>query len=226
MTNTTAEPTVRSALAPAPSKSPPTPFSFVILVRQSIVLVYTDGSVLITHGGTEMGQGLNQKVIQIAAQCLGISVELIRVSECASDRIQNTSPTAASMGSDLNGMATLNACEQLMARLAPVRAANPSLAGNWPLLCTTAYKQQISLGALGFYASPFGGTYRWRTHDQVADLSASAANEHRGEIFNYFAYGASLRRFCQISSSTAHSLGTSCPMMTPGVRWLGAHACM
>lgn len=60
-------------------------------------------------------------VIHVQAQCLGISVDLIRISECASDRIHNTSPTAASMGADINGMATLNACEQIMARLNPVR---------------------------------------------------------------------------------------------------------
>lgn len=70
--------------------------------------------------------------------------------------------------------------------------ANPSLnlPKDWALLCTIAYKQQISLGALGFYASPFGGAYRWRTHEEIDDLSKAAANEHRGEIFNYFAYGA------------------------------------
>eukprot|EP01048_Picozoa_sp_COSAG05_P025521 COSAG05_NODE_6528_length_943_cov_0.914692_1_plen_85_part_01 len=59
--------------------------------------------------------------------------------------------------------------------------ANPSLnlPKDWALLCTIAYKQQISLGALGFYASPFGGAYRWRTHEEIDDLSKAAANEHR-----------------------------------------------
>lgn len=71
-----------------------------------------------------MGQGLNTKVIQVAAQALGIKPDLIRIAECASDRIHNTSPTAASVGADLNGMATLNACEQIMARLEAVEVSD------------------------------------------------------------------------------------------------------
>ena len=81
------------------------------------VLVYCDGSVLVSHAGTEMGQGLHTKCIQVAAQVFGIPVADVHIAETASDRVHNTSPTAASVGSDLNGMATLNACEQIQARL-------------------------------------------------------------------------------------------------------------
>ena len=73
------------------------------------VLVYTDGSVLVTHAGTEMGQGLHTKCIQIAAQALGVPPADVHVAETACDRVHNTSPTAASVGSDLNGMAVLDA---------------------------------------------------------------------------------------------------------------------
>jgi xanthine dehydrogenase molybdopterin-binding subunit B len=139
-------------------------------------LVYTDGSVLVSHGGTEMGQGLNTKVcrlarardtlairhlvgresmymcvclrprscvraclalatyyrlcrhfalrlvqvIQVVAQAFGIDVDMVHIAECASDRSHNTSPTAASMGADLNAMAALNACEQILMRLRSV----------------------------------------------------------------------------------------------------------
>eukprot|EP00750_Incisomonas_marina_P011151 INCI16348.1.p1 GENE.INCI16348.1~~INCI16348.1.p1 ORF type:complete len:1339 (+),score=206.41 INCI16348.1:162-4178(+) len=132
----------------------------------SYVLVYTDGSVLVSHGGTEMGQGLNTKVIQVAAQALGINSDLIRIAECASDRIHNTSPTAASVGADLNGMATLNACEQIVARLEAVELKpHPKIAPdhpnyNWLCKVYWAYKEQVSLGALGFHGSPcVAGTF-------------------------------------------------------------------
>ena len=67
--------------------------------------IYTDGTVLITHGGTEMGQGLHTKMIQVASRTLRISPEKIHISETSTNTVPNTSPTAASTGSDLNGMA-------------------------------------------------------------------------------------------------------------------------
>ncbi len=60
--------------------------------------MYTDGTVLVTHAGVEMGQGLNTKIIQVAAQALGVDVTNVHIAECSSDRVNNTSPTAASMG--------------------------------------------------------------------------------------------------------------------------------
>lgn len=73
----------------------------------ALILVYTDGSVLLSHGGTEMGQGLHTKMIQVASRALEISMEKIHISETATDKVPNTSPTAASSGSDINGMAVL-----------------------------------------------------------------------------------------------------------------------
>jgi xanthine dehydrogenase/oxidase len=73
----------------------------------ALVMVYKDGSVLLSHGGTEMGQGLHTKMIQVASRALNVPIENIHISETATDRVPNTSPTAASAGSDLNGMAIL-----------------------------------------------------------------------------------------------------------------------
>jgi len=73
----------------------------------ALVLVYRDGSVLISHGGTEMGQGLHTKMIQVTSRALGVSSDRIHISETSTDKVPNTSPTAASAGSDLNGGAVL-----------------------------------------------------------------------------------------------------------------------
>lgn len=73
----------------------------------ALVLVYSDGSVLLAHGGVEMGQGLHTKMIQVASRSLGIPAELIHIRETSTDKVANASPTAASFSSDLNGMAIL-----------------------------------------------------------------------------------------------------------------------
>ena len=99
----------------------------VAFLNQSgaLVHVYTDGSVLLTHGGIEMGQGLHTKMIQVASRVLKIPIDKIYINESATNLVPNTSPTAASVGSDLNGMAVLNACQTIMERLKPVIDKNP-----------------------------------------------------------------------------------------------------
>ncbi|MEM0896675.1 MAG: molybdopterin cofactor-binding domain-containing protein, partial [Verrucomicrobiota bacterium] len=89
----------------------------------ALVLIYADGSVQVNHGGTEMGQGLHTKIQQVAIQELGLPAESIRLMHTRTDKIPNTSATAASSGSDLNGMAVSDACVQLRERLAPLAAA-------------------------------------------------------------------------------------------------------
>src|SRR5262249_13974441 len=89
----------------------------------ALILIYKDGSVQVNHGGTEMGQGLHTKIRQIAAEGLGVNPESIRIMPTSHSKIPNTSATAASAGSDLNGAAVLDACAQLRARLTPVAAA-------------------------------------------------------------------------------------------------------
>src|SRR5262249_22286578 len=86
----------------------------------ALVHVYTDGSVVLNHGGTEMGQGLFVKVAQVVAETFAIDLDHIRVSATSTAKVPNTSPTAASSGSDLNGMAALNAAEQIKARMTEV----------------------------------------------------------------------------------------------------------
>jgi len=89
----------------------------------SLVLIYQDGTIQLSHGGTEMGQGLHTNVAMIAAQTLGVKLADIRVMATSTDKVPNTSATAASAGTDLNGAAAKNACEILRARLTPIAMA-------------------------------------------------------------------------------------------------------
>ena len=160
----------------------------------AVVLVYRDGTVQVNHGGTEMGQGLFTKILQIAADSLGVPVSRVRVMSTRTDKVPNTSATAASSGSDLNGAAVQDACLQIKARLAAVAAAvldcEPadvqfedgvaSARGKsieFGALCETAYKQRVPLFAEGFY----------RTPDIHFNFKTS-----RGRPFHYYAYGAAV----------------------------------
>ncbi|KAJ7379815.1 hypothetical protein OS493_012562 [Desmophyllum pertusum] len=115
----------------------------------ALVHVYTDGSVILTHGGTEMGQGLHTKMVQVAARSLGIPVSKILISETSTNTVPNTSPTAASASTDLNGMAVKIACEQILERLKPYQMANPK--GKWEDWVHSAYFDRVNLSANGFY---------------------------------------------------------------------------
>jgi xanthine dehydrogenase large subunit len=88
----------------------------------ALVLIYRDGTVQVNHGGTEMGQGLFTKIHQLAADSLGVTAESVRLMPTRTDKVPNTSATAASAGTDLNGAAVVDACRQLRDRLAPVAA--------------------------------------------------------------------------------------------------------
>jgi xanthine dehydrogenase large subunit len=134
----------------------------------ALVHVYKDGSVLINHGGTEMGQGLHTKMLQVAASALGVPPEKVRLAPTRTDKVPNTSATAASSGADLNGAAVKNACEQILARLEGVPGKT------WEERVRTAYFQRIQLWAAGFY--------------KTEGLHWDSTNMH-GEPFKYFAYG-------------------------------------
>uniref|UniRef100_A0A4W3HJK5 Xanthine dehydrogenase n=1 Tax=Callorhinchus milii TaxID=7868 RepID=A0A4W3HJK5_CALMI len=138
----------------------------------ALVLIYTDGSVLVTHGGTEMGQGLHTKMVQVASRVLGIPVCKIHISETSTNTVPNTSPTAASVSSDLNGMAIYNACQTLLERLKPFKEANPH--GTWENWVDAAYMNTVSLSAVGFHRTP-DLNYNWETNS--------------GQAYNYFSYG-------------------------------------
>ncbi|MBK8170266.1 MAG: xanthine dehydrogenase molybdopterin binding subunit [Sandaracinaceae bacterium] len=169
----------------------------------ALVLIYCDGTVQVNHGGTEMGQGLYTKVLGITMRELGVSAEKVRVMKTRTDKVPNTSPTAASSGADLNGAAVKNACDTLRARLSDVAAAllsrehgvtidKESLrfkAGRvfvehdaakfvpFERLVEAAYLRQVSLSTTGFYRTP--------------DLHYDA-QKGRGKPFHYFAYGTAV----------------------------------
>ncbi|XP_073527924.1 xanthine dehydrogenase/oxidase isoform X4 [Phyllobates terribilis] len=138
----------------------------------ALVHVYTDGSVLLTHGGIEMGQGLHTKMIQVASKALGIPTSKILISETSTNTVPNTSATAASVSSDLNGMAIYNACQTLLRRLEPYKTSNPS--GTWESWIKSAYEDRVSLSATGFYMIEGIG------YDPV---------KNQGKPSNYFSYG-------------------------------------
>lgn len=115
------------------------------------VQIYTDGTVLLSHGGTEMGQGLYTKMCQVASAELGVPLRDVYTSDSSTFSIANASPTAASSGSDLNGMAVKVACEKLAERLKPYRQ---ELGGNATMkeLAMAAYRDRVSLIASGFWS--------------------------------------------------------------------------
>jgi xanthine dehydrogenase/oxidase len=138
----------------------------------SLVKIYKDGSVLVAHGGCEIGQGLHTKMIQVASQALGVDHNRIHIMETATDKVPNMSPTAASMSSDLYGMAILNACEIISERLRPIKEKMPDK--RWNDWIFQAWFDRICLFSSGFYASP-GLNY-----DHV---------KNEGRWFNYSTYG-------------------------------------
>jgi xanthine dehydrogenase/oxidase len=139
----------------------------------ALVHIYRDGSILLAHGGIEMGQGLHTKVIMIAAEALKVPQESIFISETATNTIPNASSTAASVSSDLNGYAIWNACAQLNMRLAPYREKlGPG--ATMAELANTAYLDRINLSAQGFYKTPDIG-FIW--------------GPNTGQMFLYFTQG-------------------------------------
>jgi xanthine dehydrogenase/oxidase len=142
----------------------------------ALVYIYKDGSVLLTHGGIELGQGLHTKMISIAAEVLGCNVDRIRISETATDKVHNISPTGGSVSSDLNGMAVKDACEQIRQRLDTLITDN-NVSISWEDLVKQAYFARVDLCARGFYRTP-------NMFD--ADFTQNRAN------YNYFTQGAAV----------------------------------
>jgi len=160
----------------------------------ALVHVYQDGSIHLNHGGTEMGQGLFQKVAQVAAAEFGIPLDQIKITATDTAKVPNTSATAASSGTDLNGMAVQNACQTIRNRMSEhlatlydctasdVRFADGTVyAGSETVSFAQAaqltYEARISLSATGFYKTP---DIQW---DRITG---------RGRPFFYFAYGAAI----------------------------------
>ncbi|TCS14115.1 xanthine dehydrogenase molybdopterin binding subunit [Caulobacter sp. BK020] len=158
----------------------------------ALIHLYADGSILLNHGGTEMGQGLFVKVAQIVAEAFKVGVDRVKVTSTITDKVPNTSATAASSGTDLNGMAALNAANAIKGRLvefaakkwgcdaAEVEFTPQGLRAGSELvpfetLCRQAHLARVSLSSTGFYATP-------KIHYDRAT--------HTGRPFYYFAYGA------------------------------------
>lgn len=160
----------------------------------ALVHVYTDGSVMLNHGGTEMGQGLYVKVAQVVADVFGLDLDRVKITATATDKAPNTSATAASSGSDLNGMAALDAARQIRDRMAGVAAETFGVAADGIIfakgqvqgggqamtfaeLARKTWFNRVSLSAAGFYRTP-------KIH---YDRSV-----HQGRPFLYYAWGAAV----------------------------------
>jgi len=165
----------------------------------ALVLIYADGTVQLNHGGTEMGQGLHTKMLAVCAHALGVRVESVRVMHTATDKVPNTSATAASAGSDLNGQAVAAACQTLVERMTPIArgllqseeasaevcfedgevflASAPAKRVSFGDLAEACWLERVSLAATGFYRTP-GIEYD--------------AEVGQGTPFYYFAYGAAV----------------------------------
>lgn len=160
----------------------------------ALVHLYSDGSIHLNHGGTEMGQGLMIKVAQIVASVFSVDLERIQISSTSTDKVPNTSPTAASSGTDLNGMAAFNAAveirSRLVAHLSETYSVSPDIitfANNRIKVDTesiafddaarSAWLARVPLSATGYYATP-------KIH---YDRSRA-----RGHPFLYYAYGCAV----------------------------------
>jgi xanthine dehydrogenase large subunit len=160
----------------------------------ALVHVYKDGSVLVNHGGTEMGQGLHTKMLQVAATALGVPLSRVRLAPTRTDKVPNTSATAASSGADLNGAAVKNACEQIRDGMAPVAAgllgvdagdvvfsggvvtaSGVDRSVSFDDVVAASYLARVPLFAAGYY----------RTEGLHWD-----AERMQGSPFKYFSYGA------------------------------------
>ncbi|WP_323767105.1 xanthine dehydrogenase molybdopterin binding subunit [Antarctobacter sp.] len=158
----------------------------------ALVHVYNDGSIHLNHGGTEMGQGLNTKIAQVLADAFQVDFDRIKITKTTTEKVPNTSATAASSGSDLNGMAALDAADQIKARLVTFAAETWGVAAEevrflpnavqigaevvpFDTLIRRAYMARVHLSAAGFYKTP---DIHW---DRAAG---------KGRPFFYYAYGA------------------------------------
>jgi xanthine dehydrogenase large subunit len=160
----------------------------------ALVSVYADGSVLINHGGIEMGQGLHTKVMQLVADALGVPYASVRISATDTSKVPNTSATAASSGTDLNGKAAQAAALQIRERLCQLVASKEacaleqvSIADGWVVspkgsqafadVVAQAYMARLQLWSDGFYATP-------KIHYNMQTMT--------GRPFYYFSYGAAV----------------------------------
>ncbi|KAK7832101.1 hypothetical protein U0070_015248 [Myodes glareolus] len=139
----------------------------------ALVHIYTDGSVLVAHGGNELGQGIHTKMLQVASHELKVPMSYMHICETSTATVPNTIATAASVGADVNGRAVQNACQILLKRLEPIVKKNPD--GTWRDWIEAAFEQRISLSATGYF----------RGYKAFMDWE-----KQEGDPFPYYVYGA------------------------------------
>ncbi|XP_052048190.1 aldehyde oxidase 4 [Apodemus sylvaticus] len=139
----------------------------------ALVHIFLDGSVLLTHGGCELGQGLHTKMIQVASRELNIPQSYVHFSETSTITVPNAVFTAGSMGADVNGKAVQNACQILLDRLQPIIRKNPK--GKWEEWVKKAFEESISLSATGYFRG-YQTNMDWKKEE--------------GEPYPYYVYGA------------------------------------
>ena len=115
----------------------------------AFVRIYLDGSVLLSHGGIEMGQGLHTKMVQVASKVLRVDIDKIHIMDTSTETIANATATGGSTGTDLNGFAVVNACKKINEYLDPLRAAFPD--ETWEQTVEKAYFSRTQLSAFGYY---------------------------------------------------------------------------
>ncbi|MDP9011326.1 MAG: xanthine dehydrogenase molybdopterin binding subunit [Pseudomonadota bacterium] len=189
-----AQPIIKRGLALTPVKFGIAFTSTLFNQAGALLQVYTDGTVLLNHGGTEMGQGLHVKVTQVVAAELGLPLSAIRITTTDTSKVPNTSATAASSGSDLNGKAAQAAAVEIRRRLVELASAIHGVAKQdirfadghvqigekrlpFAALACAAHEARVSLSATGFYRTP---KIHWNKQTQV------------GKPFYYFAFGAAV----------------------------------
>ncbi|CAG8449874.1 8682_t:CDS:10 [Ambispora leptoticha] len=141
----------------------------------ALIHIYIDGSVLVSHGGVEMGQGLHTKMLQIAAEALSIPLDQVHLMETSTNSVANATTTGGSLSSDLNGYAVANGCEKLAERLRPYREKMPN--ASFKEIVQAAYFDRVNLSANGFYKTP--------------DLGYSM-ERNKGQMVSYFTMGAAV----------------------------------
>eukprot|EP00756_Hemistasia_phaeocysticola_P005791 Hpha_TRINITY_DN13504_c0_g1::TRINITY_DN13504_c0_g1_i2::g.111519::m.111519/K00106/XDH; xanthine dehydrogenase/oxidase len=169
----------------------------------ALVHLYQDGTVLVSHGGTEMGQGLHTKMAQVASMALGIPLDDVYIAESATDKVANASPSAASVSADLNGFAVQRACQELLERLKPVREklGKDATMGD---IAKTAHIDRIDLSAHGFYITP--------------DIGYDFATQSGKKMFHYYSNGTAVvtveidtltGEWICLSANVVHDVGLS-----------------
>ncbi len=162
---------VKRGLCMVPLKFGCTTANKTLMQGGALVQIFTDGSVHVAHGGVEMGQGLHTKMIQVASKALGVPHEIIHLTETSTHSVPNTTETGGSTGTDLNGLAVIDACETLNKRLKSYRKPEKS----WKEAITDAYTDRVNLSSVGFFD--------WSRVDYDFE-------SNKGNFSDYWTYGA------------------------------------